>query len=47
VLQIAADDALAAFSVHDNRLRIDAIGPGAWGNQIAAKIDPDGPQAPP
>src|SRR5688572_27918011 len=38
--RVAAGDAVAAFAIHDGKMRIDAIGPGVWGNQIAVKIEP-------
>jgi uncharacterized protein len=38
--RVAAGDAAAAFGVHDGKMRIEAIGPGTWGNQIAVKIEP-------
>jgi uncharacterized protein len=37
--RIAADDAAAMTFTHNDWIRISAIGPGTWGNRIAAKIE--------
>ena len=38
--RITAAASLAMTATLDGKVRIDAIGPGAWGNRIAAKIGP-------
>lgn len=38
--RIASLDADTMTAVHDDRIRISAIGPGLWGNRIAVKIEP-------
>jgi uncharacterized protein len=38
--RIAAENAAAMIFTHNEWIRITAIGPGTWGNRIAAKIDP-------
>jgi phage tail sheath protein FI len=40
IARIAAAGTLAMTADHDGKLRISAIGPGTWGNRIAAKIGP-------
>src|SRR2546422_10814733 len=37
--RIAAADSTAMTADYDGKLRISAIGPGLWGNRIAAKIE--------
>lgn len=38
--RIVAADAVAMTGDHDGKIRIVALGPGLWGNRIAAKIEP-------
>jgi uncharacterized protein len=46
IARIIADDATAMTFLHDGRIQITALGPGEWGNRIAAKIEEGGLQPP-
>jgi len=44
--RVAAGDAVPMVAQYDGKIQFSAIGPGAWGNRIAAKIEPGSLQDP-
>ena len=46
VARIAPADASASTALHDGKIRVEALGPGGWGDRIALKIEEAGAQPP-